>query len=411
LNNSATKEGKIYSSAFNATVIITGLGFFVDSFDLFLYNAMRVAALSELGFAGDELTRIGIFIINLQITGALIGSVVFGVIGDRVGRKSGLVWSILTYSIGMLFTAAATDSSTLALGRFLAGFGAAGEIGLGATLVAETVKARHRTFSLAFFTLMGTLGVTAAALSLELAHWRTCCFVGAAAGICLLLFRIKLFESPLFEECSINPKGRGSLRELLLVPKNVWSLIRCTLVLVPNFFVIGVLLTLSPEVARAISVSSPVKANIALASYFAVSALGDLFGAALSNTFSSRRLVAGLFVVANISMVFVILSSQQVSATQFYMLCAGMGIFNLWAISGTITVEHFPTHLRSLASSVSCNLARGSVVVMNLALLSLKPIGIIQALLVISAVVALLGTLSILKIRETFGRDLDFNDN
>lgn len=412
MHNSQPSQSKVYSSAFNVTVLITGLGFFVDSYDFFLYNAMRVAALSELGFAGDELTRIGIFLLNLQIVGTLLGSVVFGVIGDKVGRKSGLVWSILAYSIGMLLSAAATNAWTLALGRFLTGFGTAGEIGLGATLVAETVKARHRTFSLAFFTLMGTLGVTGAALSLELAHWRTCCLVGAAAGVCLLFFRMKIFESALFEECSINPMRRGSLRELFFVPHNVRSLMLCTLVLVPNFFVTGVLLTLSPEVSRALTVGSPVKANIALASYFAVAALGDVFGAALSNTFSSRRLVAGLFVVANTAMVFIILSSQQVSALQFYLLCAGVGVFNLWAISGTIAVEHFPTHLRSLASSVSCNLARGSVVLMNLSLIILRPLGLIQALSFIAACVAVLGVISVFKIRETFGRNLaEIDDN
>jgi putative MFS transporter len=229
-------DSRIYSSALNVTVLITGLGFFVDSYDFFLYNAMRVAALSELGLAGEELTRTGIFILNLQIVGAIIGSVVFGVVGDKIGRKSGLVWSILAYSIGMLCTAIAPDVSILAIGRFLTGFGAAGEIGVGATLVAETVKAKHRTLSLAFFTLMGTLGVTGAALSLELANWRTCCFIGAFAGLFLLFFRVRLFESPLFERCTSHAKTKGSLRELFLVGRNATGIIWCTLVLVPNFF-------------------------------------------------------------------------------------------------------------------------------------------------------------------------------
>jgi len=409
MNNPVQQETQIHSSAVNATVLITGLGFFIDSYDFFLYNAMRVSALTELGFVGDDLTRTGIFILNLQIIGAVIGSVVFGIIGDKAGRKSGLVWSILAYSIGMLVSAAATDAPTLALGRFLTGFGAAGEIGVGATLVAETVKARNRTFSLAFFTLMGTLGVTGAALSLELAHWRTCCLLGAAAGLCLLFFRIKLFESSLFDGCSVDPRKKGSLRELFLVTKNLRFLLSCTFVLVPNFFITGLLLTLSPEVSRALAVSSPVKANIALASYFTVSALGDVLGALLSNKFSSRRLVAGLFVGANMLMTYVILSGQQISDAQFYFLCAGAGLFNLWAISGTITVEHFPTHLRSLASSVSYNLARGSVVLMNLSLIVLKPMGIVQALFVIGATVTALGVLAVLKTRETFGCNLGMN--
>jgi hypothetical protein len=108
-------------------------------------------------------------------------------------------------------------------------------------------------------------------------------------------------------------------------------------------------------------------------------------------------------------MAYVILSGQQISDTQFYFLCAGAGLFNLWAISGTITVEHFPTPLRSLASSVSYNLARGSVVLMNLSLIVLKPMGIVQALFVIGATVTALGVLAVLKTRETFGCNLGMN--
>ncbi len=169
------------------------------------------------------------------------------------------------------------------------------------------------------------------------------------------------------------------------------------------------LLTLSPEISTALSIDSPIKANLALASYFTVSALGDVFSATMSNFFSSRRLVAGLFVSANVLMAFVILSSDGVTANQFYLLCAGVGLFNLWAISGTITVEHFPTHLRSLASSVAYNLARGSVVLMNLSLIVLKPFGILEALSIIAFTVALFGVLAVFRIRETFGCDLGGN--
>lgn len=397
-----SEERPPHSSAINVTVLITGLGFFVDSYDFFLYNAMRVYALTELGYQGDALTQIGIFILNLQIIGALLGSFVFGIVGDRVGRKSGLVWSILAYSLGMLMTAVAQDITLLGIGRFLTGFGAAGEIGVGATLVAETVHVRHRTFSLAFFTLMGTLGVTGAALSLEFAHWRTCCMLGAVAGLCLLFFRVKLFESPVFLKASVDDARRGSLRELFLVARNARYLLWCTLILVPNFFVTGVLLTLSPEVSRALTIDTPVKANIALASYFTVSALGDLLGAFLSNLFASRRIVAGLFMTGNVIMALVILTSHQLPVTWFYCLCAGVGLCNLWAISGTITVEHFPTHLRSLASSVAYNLARGAVVAMNVALILLKPLGILQALGLIAIFVAAGGVLALVSIKETF---------
>ena len=50
---------KIYNSPFNLAVIVAGLGFFVDAFDLFLFNVYRIPSLKDLGLTGKELTTVG----------------------------------------------------------------------------------------------------------------------------------------------------------------------------------------------------------------------------------------------------------------------------------------------------------------------------------------------------------------
>ncbi len=144
------KKG-FYTTAFNLTVLITGLGYFIDTFDFFLYNSMRSVSLTELGLSGDALTHAGIVILNCQIFGALIGSFFWGILGDRIGRKKALLGSILIYSLGMIFSGLVPNVPAYALARLITGFGVAGEVGLGATLVAETVRSSKRTYALMLF--------------------------------------------------------------------------------------------------------------------------------------------------------------------------------------------------------------------------------------------------------------------
>lgn len=398
---------KIHTTALNTTVLITGFGFFVDSYDFFLYNGMRVVSLTDLGLSGDGLTQTGIVILNLQILGALLGSIVFGIYGDKFGRKRGLIGSILAYSIGMFWSGLAGSVSELAVARFITGLGAAGEVGLGATLVAETVSANKRTFALAFFTLMGTVGVSVAALSLEVAHWRVCCISGGVLGLLLLLFRVKLFESAHFITSEIKLRDRGSLRRLLFVRANLKKFICCTLILVPNYFITGILLTLAPEVAAAAGVATPVKANIALAAYFFLATGGDILGALLSDKLASRKKVAQVFILCNISLGLTLLLLPGLTPHRFYALSALLGLCNLWAISGTIAVEQFDTSLRALASTTCFNFARGMVIVMNLTFLQFKYLGPVAALSCIGLVVAAVGWLATISIRETYGTELE----
>jgi MFS family permease len=327
----------LYDSTFNLAVLIAGLGYFIDTFDFFLYNSMRVVSLTELGMTGDLLTKTGIIILNCQILGALIGSFIWGIMGDKLGRKKALLGSILIYSLGMIANAFIQDPLSYGITRFIIGFGVAGEIGLGATLIAESVPTSKRTYSLMLFTVLGVLGVTAAGLSIEFTSWRISCLVGGIVGLLLLTLRSFLFEPKLFIESrkssNLNKK-HGSLKELLSKYNNLKKYLLCFPLLGTNFFITGVLLTLSPEIAKATGVHEIVKANIALAIYFCAAVIGDWLGAYLSDKFKSRKLVVILFMLGNMSLAFLFLQKFHLDTNTFYILCAAFGVFNLWAITG-----------------------------------------------------------------------------
>jgi MFS transporter, putative metabolite:H+ symporter len=399
------KDG-FYTSALNLAVVIAGLGYFVDTFDFFLYNGMRVVSLTELGLSGDALTKVGILILNCQIFGALIGSFIWGMMGDKVGRKKAMLASIFIYSLAMLANAFVHDPTSYGIVRFIIGFGVAGEVGLGATLIAETINSSKRTYALMFFTIMGLMGVAVAGASIEFVSWRISCIAGGIFGLLLLTLRSFLFESRLFVEKARSTIQRGSLKELFGKAQSLKKYLLCVPLLGCNFFVTGVLMTLSPEIAKATGAHEAIKANIALGIYFFAAVFGDWLGAWLSDTFKSRRLVAGLFILGNMCLAFLFLQKLGLNAVNFYALCAAFGMFNLWAISGTIVVEQFPTELRATATTSNFNCSRAAVILMNMAFLMLKPIGVSNGLMIVGAVVFALGIFCVWRLPETYGRSL-----
>ncbi|MFM7233755.1 MAG: MFS transporter, partial [Flavobacteriales bacterium] len=69
-------NSKLHHSPFNIVVLAAGLGFFIDTFDLFLFNVYRIPSLKELGYTGDELTRMGEYLLSVQMLGMMVGGIV-----------------------------------------------------------------------------------------------------------------------------------------------------------------------------------------------------------------------------------------------------------------------------------------------------------------------------------------------
>ena len=133
-------------SVLNIAVLASGLGFFIDAFDLFLFNVYRVPSLKELGLSGAALTAASEQLLGLQMLGMMIGGVLSGVVGDKRGRVSVLFASIALYSLANIANAFVSDVQVYAIVRLLAGIGLAGELGAGITLVSETMSSERRGY-------------------------------------------------------------------------------------------------------------------------------------------------------------------------------------------------------------------------------------------------------------------------
>ena len=144
--------------ALNTTVIVASLGYFVDIYDLILFGVVRRPSLESLGFKADEILDKGISLLNWQMFGMMLGGIVWGILGDKRGRLSILFFTILLYSIANIANAYVVDYTQYVILRFVAGFGLAGELGLGITLVSEIMTTKNRGYGTTIVGFVGVLG-------------------------------------------------------------------------------------------------------------------------------------------------------------------------------------------------------------------------------------------------------------
>ena len=174
-------------------VIVAALGYFVDIFDLLLFGMVRIGSLRSLGVDDSMLESIGLRLDNWQMLGMLLGGIFWGILGDKKGRISVLFGSILTYSIANILNSFVHSITHYELLRFIAGFGLAGELGAGVTLVNESLNKEKRGIATAFVAGFGVFGaVFGCVLVLWLKDWRLCYLIGGIMGFILLIFRLTI---------------------------------------------------------------------------------------------------------------------------------------------------------------------------------------------------------------------------
>ena len=179
-------------------VLVAALGYMVDMYDLFLFNIVRVPSFKSLGISGEKLLENGVTLLNLQMAGMLIGGIFWGIMGDKKGRLSVLFGSILIYSLANLGNGFVTTINQYAVLRFIAGFGLAGELGAGITLVTEILPKEKRGYGTTLVATMGVMGALLAYLISHLFNWRASYFIGGGLGLILMALRVKVFESGVF---------------------------------------------------------------------------------------------------------------------------------------------------------------------------------------------------------------------
>jgi putative MFS transporter len=393
-------------------VLVASLGYFVDIYDLILFSVVRVPSLKSLGLTDQELLEKGVLLLNLQMTGMLLGGIVFGIAGDKLGRISVLFGSILLYSLANLANAFVHDVHGYAILRLLAGFGLAGELGAGITLVSETLPKERRGLGT---TVVASVGVSGALLAWEVASrfdWRTAFIVGGVMGLALLLLRVGVLESRLFQSVKEKTVARGNMLMLFTSRDRFRRFLGSVLVGAPLWYAVGILMTLAPEFAKALGVEGAVEGGRAVFFFYSGLIAGDLFSGVLSQFLESRRKSILFSLLLTTAGTLAFFALRGLAASQFYALCFFLGFgCGYWAMFATVAAEQFGTNLRATVATSTPNFVRGSLVLISSVFLWLKPgMGILSSGAYVGAAVIALAFLGLWLIRESYGASLDFEE-
>jgi MFS family permease len=392
-------------------VIVAALGYFVDIYDLLLFGIVRLPSLASLGLSEADISATSVSILNWQMTGLICGGILWGVLGDKKGRLSVLFGSILTYSIANICCGFVQDPVMYKALRFVAGVGLAGELGAGITLVSEILPKRLRGIGTSLVAGVGLLGAVVAYFTVEFFAWRVAYFIGGGMGISLLLLRLGVFESGVFENVKADHQiKKGNFFSLFTNANRLSRYLKCIGMGLPTWFVIGILATFSNEFGKALNLPEPIKPGLSIMWCYIGLSIGDVGSGFLSHVLKSRKKAVLFLMLLTLLACLYYLFGGIKTVQSFYIttLVLGLGI-GYWAMFVTIGAEQFGTNLRATAATTIPNMVRGTVVIMTTAFATLKTsLSVPGAGATVGAVCFIIGFLSILTLPETHDRDLDF---
>jgi MFS family permease len=404
-------ENEKISSKAKMLIAVAALGYFVDVYDLILFSVVRNPSLKSLGLQGPELLNQGLNLMNVQMGGMLLGGILWGIYGDKKGRKSVLFGSILLYSLANALNGWVTDLNTYAILRFIAGIGLAGELGAGITLVNETLPPSKRGIGTLIIAGVGAAGAVfapiIASLSSDPEWWRTCYFIGGGMGLALLLLRLGTFESSMYSHMDAGVQ-KGNFFQLFSSGPTFKKYLYCILMGLPIWYIIGILVFSAPEIFK-----GKITAGDAIMYCYLGLAIGDFASGALSQWLKSRgKAVLTYLFIAVLLCAYYLFGMAEISKLQANSMITLLGFFGgYWAVFLTYSSEQFGTNVRMTVTTTVPNFVRGALIPISLLFKFLIPsVGLIQSAAYVGILCFALAIFAVSQLNETFGKSLDYTE-
>jgi len=225
-------------------LVVAALGWMADCMDQQLFLMARRPAMKSLVTDGQDV-QLGSWVIydvpagkqvdfysdvatSIFLFGWATGGLIFGVLGDRIGRAKTMLLTVLLYSLCTGLSALSVGFWDFAFYRLVTGMGVGGEFAVGVALVAEVMPSRARPFALGLLQALSAIGnITAALVNIGLAElasqnvieisnaWRWMFVVGALPAVLAIFIRWGLKEPDRWKE-TVQEKNQkvGSYGEL-----------------------------------------------------------------------------------------------------------------------------------------------------------------------------------------------------
>jgi putative MFS transporter len=402
-------------SLFNLVVIVGALGYFVDVYDLLLFSIIRIPSLKSLGVSAEDIDKTDI--LNIQMIGLLIGGIIWGILGDKKGRLKVLFASIILYSLGSIANGFVHTVGQYAVVRFITGVGLAGELGAGITLVSEYMPKEKRGLATSLVAGIGLSGAVFAyfikvQFGASAEGWRTCYFIGGGLGFLLLLLRVGVLESGMYKSIEQTNVRKGDFLMLFTNGRRLKKYLTAILIALPNWFVIGILITFSNKFASIMKVKGPIDPGKGIMVAYAAISVGDILIGFVSQWLKSRKLSLLIFHIITVIGIVWYFNLQGAETSTVYWVCVILGFgTGFWAMFVTMAAEQFGTNIRATVATTVPNMARGSLFFVAMLFKALIPgQGYFKAGWITGIIVFVIAFIALAMTEETFGKDLNYTE-
>jgi MFS family permease len=409
---------KSFDKKLGLTILVASLGYFVDIYDLQLFNIVSKESLRGIGITDENLIKTLDYSLFLwQMSGIILGGLIWGILGDKRGRKKILFGSILIYSLANIANAFVTNVEAYSVIRFITGIGLAGELGAAVTLINESMSKEKRGIGTMIIVTMGALGAVAAVgihklqfTMLGLESWQVSYIIGGCLGLLLLFMRFQTFESEMFDKVEKQKVQRGNFFMLFKTKDRLLRYLSCIAIGLPVWFCVGLLIKFSDKFATVLEVDGTIDPTTCIIFCYLGLSGGDLISGFISQFMKSRKKIIFFYLGTTVIISLYFLLVHHHSVNTFYLLAALLGATTgYWVLFVSNAAEQFGTNIRSTVASTVPNFVRGSTVPIVLTFKYIEPsFGVINSALIIGGVTIGIAAIALAYLPETFGKNLNF---
>ncbi len=426
-----------------APLVLVGLAYFFGLMDVLTIGVASPAIPYSFGLPPSTAAEISALGGTISLVGYLIGAVLYAHIADVVGRRPALLITLITYSVGSLWSALSPNLASIYASRLLTGIGIGADLAVAAAYLSEMAPAKVRGKYQSLGTFFGFIGagitpfVGFALMSWNLTlGWRLLFVIGFLAAFLTIVVRRALPESPrwllahgrinearrIVEEMENRLRSAGKelpqysvesvreevttkfpLRKLFTRPY-VWRFALVLIVMIMYYFwIYPTMLELPSFLAAA---GMPILTTLFAAGIAGFGfAVGPFVGYLVYDRMERKHAIAVAFLLGILGLVGMANSVLMHSIPLLILFYFITDVANTWLASGLYiyAAENFPTEARSTGVAWTDGIGHiGSIIsVMAIAPLAYMDYGLIGFFTVLAILASVGGVVVLLGVRTT----------